>query len=154
MKPGLSLTCIAGLFAPAIALLGIAFSMPAFAQTIRVRLLNAKNGRAIAKRYVSVYWNGTMEHADLMTDSSGTAIFSVPPSATEFSLMGGGTEKEPYRTVYADCGDPFTTKFPISTATQIGIVTRNRCGHASVLARPGEVVYWALPLSWLAQQFQ
>jgi hypothetical protein len=100
------------------------------------------------------YWNGMMEHADLMTDSSGTAIFSVPPSATEFSLMGGGTEKEPYRTAYADCGDPVTTKFPISTATQIGIVPRNRCGHASVLARPGEVVYWALPLSWLAQQFQ
>jgi hypothetical protein len=144
----------AGLSVPAIALLALVLSACATAQTIRVRLLNAKNGKPIAKRYVSIQWKDNFEHTDLLTDSLGVAVFPIPSGANEFYLMGGGTEKEPYRTVYLDCGFQPKSFNLVTTVVKSGIVPKNQCGRASVVPKPGEIVFWGLPRAWWQPDFQ
>ena len=154
MKSHVSATRVAGLFAPAILFLVTILSTCACAQTIRVRLLNAKNGKPIAKRYVWIEWKGGFESTGLMTDSSGIASVSIPTGASEFSVMGGGTEKEPYRTAYAVCGDLVANTFLVPAVIKTGVVPGNRCGHASVPSRPGEIVLWGEPRAWWQPDFQ
>jgi len=154
MRSRIPSRCTAGLFVPAIAVVALALSACAYPQTIRVRLLNAKNGKPIAKRYVSIQWKGGFDHTDLLTDSLGVAVFPIPSGAKEFYLMGGGTEKEPYRTVYVDCRFQPKSLSLVSTVTMSGIVPKNQCGHASVVPKPGEIVFWGLPRAWWQPDFQ
>jgi hypothetical protein len=126
------------------------------AQTITVRLLNAKTGKPMANKMVTFQWRGSWDESVIALDKNGLGTVAVPPGEHEFTILAGPkVGKEPYRIPYLDCNE---TKMEllvrVSLVLEKGYVLGNTCGRKTALAQPGEVVFWALPNPWWMPDMQ
>ena len=141
----------------AVALFGGANSSSSLsAQTITVRLLNAKTGKPMANKMVTFQWRGSWDESVIALDKNGLGTVAVPPGEHEFTILAGPkVGKEPYRIPYLDCNE---TKMEllvrVSLVLEKGYVLGNTCGRKTALAQPGEVVFWALPNPWWMPDMQ
>lgn len=155
----------------ALCLLGTALH----AQTLEIRLVNGRNGRAIGGTCIYV-WVGDRSKPnsgpllETETDRSGSVVLRLTDVHTEIDnqiqqlacgLRGvikpivkyGDTIR--VRAGYVLC-QPHTpdhswlaaTDFSTEDVVQHGIVTANTCGKATAAPKPGEVTLFVRPLSW------
>jgi len=120
--------------------------LPVQAQTLTVRLLNAKSGKPMRRQNVTFGWDKNLSSSQVMVGDDGTGRVEVPSGADEFVLLAGPRiGNEPYRTAYRNCNDQASLLIRISDVLQKGYVPKNVCANKSIATRPGEVVFWALP---------
>jgi hypothetical protein len=122
---------------------------PVVAQTLTVRLLNAKTGKVIRKENVTINWDIDLKSSRMMVGEDGSARFKVPAEAKHFAITAGPkTGSEPNRIAYKNCNDQTKGFFAVSDALENGIVPRNVCGSKSATSHAGEIIFWALPNSF------
>jgi len=134
------------------------------AQTLRVRLLDGRSGKPIAKGGVNV-WVGDHRKAavPIPGDRDGIAKLSLTNSAGQVNMEGGPSDLPTF--LYAPeiriqvgfvlC-QAAKKKFswfqitPYSTEdwTRTGIVTANTCGKAVAKPKPGELTIFVRPLNF------
>ena len=123
-------------------------------QTFTIRLLNAKSGKAMQNKNVTLIW-GVQSEVEVFIGKEGVGHAAIPPGATTFSMMEGPKiGNEPFRVAYFDCNDSAGKSPLVSQALEKGFVPRNTCGHKSVVPKPGELIFWALPRPWWVPDFQ
>ena len=136
------------------ALLGLG-STRSMSQTLTIRLLNAKTGKPMKNKMVTLLWEDRVDKSVAKMNAQGFGIVEVPPDAKEFRLFAGPkVGKEPYRIPYQDCSVVSSEVIQVSKVIELGYVPRNLCGTKSVGARPGEIVFWALPIPWWKPDMQ
>jgi hypothetical protein len=125
------------------------------AQALTVRLLNAKNGKAIGNKKVTVKWADGSKSLEILVDNNGLGRIEIPAATREFFMMEGPRiGNEPNRVAYIDCNEPSMGLIQTAQALEKGIVPRNRCGHQSVLPRPGVIIFWAFSTPWWKPDLQ
>jgi hypothetical protein len=154
-----------------VAFLGI----PARAQEIRIRVLNGRNGKPVTKECINV-WTGTGRGAHMVavTNKDGVAVLRLaekeilaesacpgwPARAPRGSDVDGITVSGDY---YLACqeygkitpGEPPTNplklmpSYPIKRILESGVSTANTCGKFRAEAKPGELILFVRPLTWL-----
>ncbi len=147
----------AKLFVPAAVMLIVEVTAcaPITAQTITVRLLNAKTGEAIGNKNVTVKWTNGAKSSEILLDNNGQGNFQIPTGSREFFMIGGPRfGNEPYRVAYIECNEPAMTAIQVAQVLEKGFAPHNNCGHQSLVSRPGEIIFWALPLPWWRPDFQ
>lgn len=128
---------------------------PAAAQTFTVRLLNAKTGKAMGNKKVTVEWVEGLKSSEILVDSKGAGKIEIPPATREFLMTTGPRiGNEPYRLAYINCNEPSMALIQITQVLEEGVVPGDGCGNQSVPLRPGEIIFWALPLPWWEPDFQ
>lgn len=152
-------TCsIAVAFLLSIAFIGIgSWTRCLPAQTITIRLLNAKTGKPMKDKMVTFDWmNEKLDQSVIRSDDQGMGKVEIPSGQRKFSLQAGPkVGKEPYRIPYFDCNDLKTEwDIQVPQVLEKGFVLRNTCGQQSTLAKPGEIVFWLLPLPWWEPDMQ
>jgi hypothetical protein len=91
------------------------------AETIRVRVLNGRNGKPVVHEKVSVFIKGDRDAADHTTDSNGTFTLDLDPL----------TEPLPSTGWWITCRTPQPAAphlFSVQTIHDDGIVDENTCG--------------------------
>ena len=126
------------------------------AQTITVHLINAKNGKPIAGKNITVDWPDLFDESVAMTDKSGVARISVPKGQAYFSLREGPrVGKEPNRVAYFDCNARDLTLVSVSEVMDRGFVPRNDCSKKTYSGiKPGEIVFYAELIPWWMPDMQ
>ena len=125
------------------------------AQTLTVRLLNAKSGKPMRKQNITFEWDADFKHFVVFIGDSGLAQVEVPPGAKSFRMHPGPRlGKEPDRIAYQSCNEQTSKLIPAAEVLAKGVVPANVCGRKSIAPRPGEVVFWALPLPFWKPDFQ
>ncbi len=149
---------IAIAFLLTIAFIGIGSWPPRLpAQTITIRLLNAKTGKPMVDKMVTFDWlNEKLDQSVVRSDDQGMGTVEIPVEQRKFSLQAGPrVGKEPNRIPYIDCNESKTELFiQVSSVLQNGLVLRNTCGQQSAVAKPGEIAFWLLPLPWWEPDMQ
>lgn len=147
------------------------------AQTIRVKLVNGRNGKPIADKCIRVGvgdksdlkgrgWSG----GDMQTDASGVVTLHLVVGNAAINTQderrgcAGGVVASPVlkygntvgvRPFLAFC-QPRGSNYPwlggevFSTkkVLQEGVVTPNTCGKAKASPKPGQIIFFVRPLSW------
>ncbi len=76
------------------------------AQTLTVRLLNAKSGKPMRKQNITFEWDADFKHFVVFIGDSGLAQVEVPPGAKSFRMHPGPRlGKEPDRIAYQSCNE-------------------------------------------------
>ncbi len=117
---------------PAGVLLLILCSFASSAETIRVRVLDAHNGRPVSGEKVNVHIGGIRDDATYITDTNGTFAVDV----NEDAELSPGTEWR------VTCFDKKSTALPMFSAKEIltrGVVEPNTCGKAKTELIPGTI---------------
>jgi len=141
------------------------------AQTVRIKLLNGKNGHPLVGNCVNVWvGSGRKEAMALPTNEDGVASLKLTQNdaeiETEHVWKGCGllgvidpivkySDQIRINTSFVSCQQrtpdfswlairPFSTK----EIVQSGIVTTNTCGKAKTSPEPGEIVLFVRPLSF------
>jgi hypothetical protein len=124
------------------------------AQTLTIRLLNAKSGKPLRDQTVTLEWAKDIQHSkdfppsSVTMDHEGIGHVDVPSGASGFSLLPGSKPgKEPSRFAYFNCNQ--TGLIAVEEVLQMGVVPNNGCGASTVPRQRGQVVLWALPNSWV-----
>lgn len=125
----------------------------AFAQTtpnrITIVVQDGRNGRPIKGTHLLVFGGGSpeearghLQHFDLMTDQSGTAILDLPSDGLK------------YLQVWVD-GETLCQANPNSIVLKVGAILSqglsapNSCGQLSQLNEPGRVLIFARPSTFI-----
>jgi hypothetical protein len=124
------------------------------AQTLTIRLLNAKSGKPIKEQSVTLEWSKDTQHSnefpnsEITVDKEGVGHVEVPSGASGFALLPGDKPgKTPGRFAYFNCND--AGLILVEEVIQIGVVPKNGCGGVTVPRQKGQVVLWAVPNSIL-----
>lgn len=130
--------------------------MPALlAQTLSIRLLNAKTGKALPNKNITFNWDGNSKPSIVRVGSNGKGQIKAPEHASSFTLLEGPKDgKEPNRVAYLDCNNPPIAQVSISEVLKIGFAPRNSCGSKVALPHPGEIIFWAREIPWWQPDFQ
>ena len=123
------------------------------AQTITIRLLNAKSGKPMRSRMVTVEWFGAELSSQISVDKDGVGRVLVPRGATQLLLMPGprmGSEQ--YRISFMNCNETPSKLISVQAVITNGVVPGNVCKQRTTSARTGEIVFWALPRPFLDLQ--
>ena len=141
------------------------------AETIKIKLVNGRNGRPIAASYVNVWVGKQRKDATVIpTDDNGIASLRLTDTADgtgadeESTACGPNCVVNPvmkydaslrinvgYVLCQPDAGSYSWLRMmdlPTSRVLQDGIVAENTCGKTRAIAEPGEVVIFVRPLSW------
>lgn len=140
------------------------------AQTVRIQLVNGRNGRPVADSCVDVWVGNTQKEAmAIPTDRHGVATLRLTENDTEISVHRwkgcGGFDvinpvvkySESFRVHagYVLCQFPKPDYSWLSIQTfstrdvlRSGVVTANVCGHAKASPEPGELVVFVRPLTF------
>lgn len=111
------------------------------AQTIRIHVVDGRNGQTITDERVQVWINGKSGNALSLTPGpDGIALLDAPE----------GSSIEIASNFYKDCR-PFKKDFPrpaysVDEIKRDGIATRNTCGRLNSEARRGELVFYVRPI--------
>lgn len=125
------------------------------AQTLTIRLLNAKSGKGIGKKKVTIKWDKNFRSSEVLMNSDGVGHIDVPSDAKQFIIVAGPrVGEDSYRIAYRDCSELPAALIEVSEVMQNGLVPQNNCGHQNAIPRPGEIVFWALPLPFWKPDFQ
>ena len=141
------------------------------AQTIKIKLVNAKSGQPIANTCVNT-WVGTerIEAMAIPTDNDGFAWLYLTDKETEVNtqnhpkscgdfgvahpvvkyadtirIVAGYVVCQPRAPDYSWLA---MMEFPTRQIIQRGIVTANSCGKSTASPNPGELVIFVRPLTW------
>lgn len=131
-------------------------STAADSQVLTVRLLNAKSGKPMGNKKITFLWSDkNWSKSEVLADDEGVGRVDIPSGVSSFSLMEGPRlGNEPNRIAYINCNQHLPVELSVSVVLQRGLIPDNGCGRKSVVARPGEIVFWALPLPWRMSDFQ
>jgi hypothetical protein len=144
------------------------------AQTVRIQLVNGKNGRAIGNTCVNTWVGTERKDATLIpADKDGVVWLYLTDKDSEVNIQNlpkdcvsrGATHavakySDTIRIVagYALCQPHApdnswvaTLEFSTMQIVQQGIVTANSCGKAKASPEPGKLVIFVRPLTWLEQ---
>jgi hypothetical protein len=137
-------------------IMGMGYLPLSSAQTLTIRLLNAKSGKPIQNQNVTLIWcPDCFSKSEVLVGKDGTGHVAVPSGAKTFSMMEGPRiGNEPSRIAYIDCNEPATASFQVMQALESGATSGNKCGHQTAVPRPGEIVFWALPKPWWQPDLQ
>jgi len=136
-------------------LLAMLFCASVQAQTLTVRLLNAKSGKPMRKQNITFQWDKDFKSTVVFIPDSGLAQVEVPAGTKSFWMHPGPRlGKEPDRIAYSSCTEQTSNLIPVADVLAKGVVPANVCGRQSIAPRPGEVVFWALPLPFWKPDFQ
>jgi hypothetical protein len=133
-----------GLLARVIPLLLLA-SMPAIALAqppLHIRVINAKTNQPVTDERLNVA---------LRVDQVGSAAMATDKNGVILVNYGNATIIRILANMYADCrprGELYTN-YAIDTILKTGITTGNLCGGASPKAKPGELVLFEVPKSYI-----
>jgi hypothetical protein len=156
------------------------FALVLHAQEIRIRVLNARNGKPISNECVNV-WTGTWHGAHLVatTNKNGIAVLRLadneilaetacpgwPAQASRRSGVDAITISADYYVACQEYGkitpgepttDPLSTmpSYPIKRILESGITAANACGKFTAEAKPGELVFFVRPRKFLERMRQ
>lgn len=137
-KPGVSTR--------AAALLLLLALVPAFAKTqqhgVRIRVINAKTNRPITDERLNVA---------LKVDQIGSVAMPTDKNGIIEVKTGNATTIRILANMYADCrprGELYTD-YSIGTIRSNGITTGNLCGGTSPKAKPGELILFEIPKTYI-----
>lgn len=114
------------------------------AQTLTIKLVDAKSGKPLGRQNVTVKWDNS-ESSIVAVNDVGLGRVEASPGAMEFVLLAGprkGAERN--RVAYMDCNERVSMLVSVSDVVKSGIVPKNKCGNQKLTPRPGEIVFWVL----------
>jgi hypothetical protein len=120
-------------------------SMPVIAAAqppLQIRVINAKTNQPVTNERLNVA---------LKVDQVGSAAMATDKNGIILVNYGNATIIRILANMYADCrprGELYTN-YPIDTILKTGITTGNLCGSASTKAKPGELVLFEVPKSYI-----
>jgi hypothetical protein len=130
----------------AAALLLLICGVPSFAQTqsppLHIRVINAQTNKPIPNERLNVALKvDQIGSVAMPTDKSGIILVNYG-NATIIRILGN---------MYADCRPraELYTNYPIDTILKTGITTGNLCSSASPKAKPGELILYEIPKSYI-----
>jgi hypothetical protein len=139
----------------ALIVVGTASSAPLAGQTITVRLLNGKTGKAMPNRKVTVMWAEGLKSSEVSIGENGLGSLEVLPRSRDFLMTTGPNPgKDPYRLAYLNCNEHALVTIQVKQVTETGLVPGNTCGPHTAVPKPGEIVFWAMPKPWWVPDFQ
>jgi hypothetical protein len=117
--------------------LGSAQSAP-----LHIRIINAQTNKPITNERLNVA---------LKTDQIGSVAMATDKNGIILVNYGNATVIRILANMYADCRPraELYTNYPIATILQNGITTGNLCGGASVKAKPGELILFEIPKTYI-----
>lgn len=118
-------------------------AQPISAQTLKIKLVNAKSGKPMGRQNVTVRWDN-FESSIVAVNDVGLGWAAVSPGTVQFVLHSGPRKgSEPNRVAYMDCNERASIFVSVSEAVKNGIVPKNKCGRQESAPHPGEIVFWA-----------
>jgi len=122
-------------------------------QSITVRVLNARSGRPLAHQNVTIAWADTLDKTVVNLGPDGTGKLDVG-GRSQFAMMSGPKSgKEPYRIAYINCNN--FSMVQVDDVLSRGLVSTNLCSaKVSAKVKPGEIVFWGVPLHWWEPDLQ
>jgi hypothetical protein len=119
---------------------------PAFAKTqqhsVRIRIINAKTNRPVTDEKLNVALRvDQVSSVAMPTDKNGIILVDTG-TATTIRILSN---------MYADCrsrGELYTD-YPIATILKTGITTGNLCSDAKPRPRPGELILFEIPKTYV-----
>jgi hypothetical protein len=131
-------------------------SADSLAQTIMIRLVDAKTGKPVKDKHVSAAMDYEFSaNRNLpLSDKDGVVPFSIPTKARFITLQSGPkVGKEPNRIPYGVCGQ--YSRMPIENILKYGFVPRNECeSKIQPRPKPGEIIYLIQLIPWWTPDFQ
>ncbi|HEX5284114.1 MAG TPA: hypothetical protein VFW30_08335 [Bryocella sp.] len=126
---------------------------PLTGQSITVRVLNARSGRPLAGQNVTIAWTDTIDKTVVSLGPEGTGKLDVAGRSQFTMLPGPRSGREPYRIAYIDCNNFSMVR--VDDVVSQGIVAANLCSSkVSAKVKPGEIVFWGVPLHWWEPDLQ
>ena len=126
----------------------IVFSMLAavsvHAQTLRLRIVDGRNGRPIPNEQPQVTWIGHQNASpvQIQTNTDGIAKLDLPSGKIDYVRIDAN--------LYYDCRkiskDMSPTTYSVREALRAGIVAINTCGKLEIDPGPGEIILFVRPL--------
>jgi hypothetical protein len=139
-KPGL-LTQIASILFIAMASTIVLGQPP---QPLRIRIINAKTNQPVPNERLNVA---------LKTDQIGSVAMATDKNGIILVNYGNATIIRILANMYADCrprGELYTN-YAIDTIVKTGITTGNLCSSASPAPKPGVLVLYEIPKTYIPQ---
>jgi len=129
----------------AAALLWLICGIPSHAQPappLRIRIINAKTNQPITNERLNVA---------LKTDQVGSVAMATDKNGVILVNYGNATIIRILANMYADCRPraELYTNYPIDTIVKTGITTGNLCSSASPAPRPGVLVLYEIPKTFI-----
>ena len=119
-----------------------------------IRLINAETGEPMSHQNVLVQWDADAEESLVYVGGKGRGTMDLLDGSANFTLKPGTKEYgDPNRLAFFSCSGP-TIAVPVQQAIRTGFVAHNECNGRTVQAGPGEIVFWARPLSLWKPDFQ
>ena len=120
---------------------------PGLAQTITIRLLNAKNGKPMKGKLISLREDFEGPRT-LQLDKNGEVRIDLRPHASHVSLTEGPKNLTGDNNVgYYPCNEK-EVSVDVETAVRQGYVPGNRCGERKVAPQPGVIIFWGRKKPW------
>jgi hypothetical protein len=113
-------------------------------QPLRIRIINAKTNQPIPNERLNVALKvDQIGSVAMATDKNGIILVNYG-NATIIRILGN---------MYADCRPraELYTNYPIDTIVKTGITTGNLCSSASPAPRPGVLVLYEIPKTYIPQ---
>ena len=115
-------------------------------------MLNGKTGRPLSNVNVTFLWSPgfwPFEETIVHFGKDGVATVEIRTGSQSFEIMGGPkVGKEPYRIPFIECNEPMMKEVQVAQVLKNGYVPGNTCSNKSATAKPGEIVFWAMPKPW------
>jgi hypothetical protein len=131
----------------AAALLLLICGVPSHAQSappLHIKIINAKTNQPIPNERLNVA---------LKTDQIGSVAMGTDKNGIILVNYGNATIIRILANMYADCrprGELYTN-YSIDTIVKTGITTGNLCSSASLKAKPGELILYEIPKTFIPQ---
>ena len=107
------------------------------ATQIHIHILNAKNGRPIKNRTISIVLENNGN--ERTSDDKGTIVVAVDPKSTIRLVT------QPYAECRPKSPDPWEIKYSVEDILAKGFSTPNACGKTTAAAKPGELIIFERP---------
>jgi hypothetical protein len=126
---------------------GFLLSMPAIASAqpshqLRIRIINAKTNQPISDERLNVA---------LRVDQIGSVAMATDKNGVILVDTGSATTIRILANMYADCRPraELYTNYSIDTIRHSGITTGNLCGGTQHTAKPGELLLYEIPKTYI-----
>jgi hypothetical protein len=121
---------------------GISTSHAQPAPPLHIRIINAQTNKPIPNERLNVA---------LKTDQIGSVAMATDKNGIILVNYGNATIIRILANMYADCRPraELYTNYPIDTIVKTGITTGNLCSNASPKAKPGELILFEIPKTFI-----
>ena len=126
-------------------------------QTITLRLVNGKSGKPVPNKNVTIFYSSKNPTAEqqVRVGPDGLGKFTARSGMESFMLLGGPKDgKILNRIAFIDWNANSGSFVEIKRVVEQGFTFGNECGKTQVVARPGEIIFWAEPIPWWKPDFQ